>query len=258
MANKLILSKSLIDKFNSTNYSTSFWTNIGIATSTDLQKRICDKLNLLNHKLNVTHIEAANTGESSSNYGYILNQKGEKICYFFAIPPGTDSRSGFLAQHVYSGLKHITDKTIVSSCFEPYNLPVCIININEFTLTPSKIINIRGAISIGLNYSDIFNRDIPNEFVDLDEMNKELIAVNGSSNQYFTLDLINQIITFKTDTLTTNTNDRYFYSAKAYPALYLASRDGYKIDITKFKASGTTNNGTLRTFINYAEKLQNI
>lgn len=260
MRSKLILSVGLMEKFNTVDFSIPMWQSTGIQNVVNLHDRILFELNSKNPKLRTISIESGDTKERSDNFGYIIDTiSGRIIGYVFVIPPLTDSRSGFLAQHVYPAHTTMISKILASSCFEPFNIPIYVLNINEFNLTDSKIVNIRGIITLGFHYCDIFDREIPNKFENLIDLDSELRLVNDQNvNQYFVLNVNSKTISFITPTLGSGTNDRYFYSSKAYPALYLASKESYTIDTVAFDASPDTNNSTLNAFSEYAKKLKSI
>jgi hypothetical protein len=260
MSIKLILSKKLITKLDKINFTINLWSSSSINSAQELKDKIIQKLNGINYKLKIDEIEEGVTGERSSNYGYVFDDvKKRTIAYFFIIPPLTDSRSGFLAQHIYPSHATIMEKCINSNCYQPYNLPLYIINVNEFNLTDSKILNIRGAKTLMFNYADVFEREVLGGYKNLMEFDLALKTVNSQNeNQYFEINNTSKTISFITPTLGSGTNDRYFYCAKVYPALYLACQESYEILTVDFELSPNIDNSTLRTFLQYANKLKKI
>lgn len=260
MGNNIYLTQGLLQKLTTITFTEQSWIDVGINSLNDLHQTIIEKINICNPKLSIRGIIEGTTTERSDNFGFIQNiESGKKIGYIFVIPPLTDSRSGFLAQHVYPAHTSIVNGSLSSYCLEPYNMPVYIVNLNEFNITPSKTINIRGAITIGFRYIDVFNRAIPDKFSNLFELDTALKAVNDQNeNQYFDINLQTKSIVLKENTLGSGTNDRYFFSAKGYPAIYLASISKFRVDYTQFAASQSSRNSTLEALINYAQKLNSI
>lgn len=257
MKSKLIISKALNDKLVSLDFNQDIWTRINIKSYAELVESILSLINGYNPKLNLKNIEAGETNKSSSNYGYFVNiETGKTISYFFSIPPQRSSRTAFLAQDVYPGLTSIIELCNSSICNDVFNCPVYIINLNEEDITNSMEINLRGALTIGLHYLDIFYRVKPTKYKSIKELDTNLITVsNENQNNYFELNEYDKEILFLNKTLKSNTNDRYFYASKSFPAAHLGSLEGYKLNTSELVDTPNTNNNTINAFVKYAKKI---
>jgi len=267
---KLILSDKLLPKFNEAiTSSNTNWRDINVESIDDFKNILISKIFSVNKKIIISEIIFTRSEEKSENYGYIWDEKSNFIiAYIFIIPPLTDSRSGFLAQHVMPVLSKLINQSIDSNSYEITNHPVYIINTNEFEIVSSKAGYIIGAKILGCRYIDVFNRDeyhylkAANIYSAIDTLKGYdvlLQRINKQGiNNYFTVDDLNKRISFKTTTLVdgTNTNERYFYTMKVFPALYLASKENYQIDLHEFMNSSHTTNPTLDAFLRYGIKLQ--
>tara|TARA_B110000027_G_C16112245_1_gene298335 strand:- start:1257 stop:2036 length:780 start_codon:yes stop_codon:yes gene_type:complete len=258
MKSKLIISQALFDKLNRLDFTQNIWTDNSINSYSDLADKILLFLNNYNTKINVQSIESGDTGHNSSNYGFFVDiDTGNKLAYFFSIPPQRSSRTAFLAQDVYPALTSIIQNCIESVCNDVYNKPVFVVNLNEETITESMKINIKGALTIGLHYLDLFNREIQSKYNSLSGLDEDLINVNrDNQNQYFSINNQDKEVEFLANTLSSNTNDRYYYASKVFPAAQLAIVEKYSLITTILDAAPNTDNNTLNAFKAYVQKIR--
>lgn len=258
MKSKLIISQALFDKLNGIDFTQKIWTDNSINSYSDLKDKILFLLNNYNTKINVQSIEFGDTGHNSSNYGFFIDiNTGNKLAYFFSIPPQRSSRTAFLAQDVYPALTLIIKSCIESVCNDVYNKPVFIVNLNEETITESMKINIRGALTLGLHYLDLLNREVQCKYNALLELDEDLISVNrDNQNQYFNINSQAKEVEFLASTLSSNTNDRYYYASKVFPAAYLATVEKYSLITTILDSAPNTDNNTLNAFKSYVQKIR--
>ena len=273
MKRNLIFSKELKDKFDNVDYDDDIgWKNNGISNTDDLMKKIIQLLNEKYIKLNIMSYEFRDEvvvyNESSTYFGIIENSDETIEGYAFVIPPAYATRSGVLAQQVFpviSGImqycKNSNDKKII-------NRPVYIINANEVSQTPSMVVNILSGEILEFKYIDVFNRDLgeilrfkgmkerANNLAEYDEW---LINLNkGNVNEYFELDKDNKIIRYLPirlkDGIHVN-NEPYWFVLKAYASFYLALKEGYKCDMSKFDIL-QIGNKTLDAFRDYIKRFE--
>jgi len=118
-------------------------------------------------------------------------------------------------------------------------------------------INIKGALTIGLHYLDLFNRDVQSKYNSLSSLDEDLITVNrDNQNQYFNINNQDKEVEFLANTLSSNTNDRYYYASKVFPAAQLAIVEKYSLIITRLDAAPNTDNNTLNAFKAYVQKIR--
>ena len=144
--------------------------------------------------------------------------------------------------------------------------PVYIINANEVNQTPSMVVNILSGEILGFKYIDLFNRNLNEILRDkgmkekantISEYDEWLISLNKSNiNEYFELDKENKIIRYLPirlkDGIHVN-NEPYWFVLKAYASFYLASKEGYKCDMSSFNML-QRGNKTLDAFRDYIKK----
>ena len=92
----------------------------------------------------------------------------------------------------------------------------------------------------------------------IEEYNEWLIELNDqNTNEYFKIDTSTKTLyylpTRLKDGVTVN-NEPYWFVLKAYSALYLATKQKYKIDMSIFDSKLQTGNKTLDAFRNYVRK----
>lgn len=256
MKSKLIVSNGLYTKLSGLDFSKNVWTDLNITSFVKLKEKTIQLINNYNSKIKLNDIEQGNTNQSSDNYGYFVDvETNRTIAYFFSIPPNRSSRTAFLAQDIYPALTSIIESNNTSNCKEIFNLPVYILNFNEENITDSMKINIRGSLTLGLHYIDLFEREFFTKYQSISELDSDLINVSQApkQNKYFNLNTGNKIVEFLSITLSANTNDRYFFASKAFPAVHLAIHEGYALNLINL---ATQNNNTINAFKNYINKLQ--
>lgn len=269
MERKIIFSNVLKQQLDRVSYSEEIWTEMAINNSEDLMKHVIVTLNEKYMKLNISNYEFRDVveiyGESNTFFGIIENENGKEEGYLFIIPPDYSTRSGVLAQQVFPVISGIIPNLKNSSDKNITNRPIYIINANQVNQTPSMAINILSGIILGFFYVDIFNRELgrilrekglKEKISTIEEYDEWLIQVNkGNENEYFKLDKENKIIQYLTLRLKDGihvTNEPYWFVLKGYASFYLANKEGYKCDMTKFNEL-PRGNKTLDAFRDYVE-----
>jgi len=273
MPNILNLSVELSALFNNAVPSTlQAWQSIGINSVSELENRIIFKTNSINKKFSISTINYTNT--TSRYSGSITDSSGRSISHISIIPPDYKTRSAFLTQQVFPSLSPIIKNIMSNSlCFELTNLPFIILNLNEVNLTPGTSVSILSAKILNLKYSDLYDRDendiliqnslnpLIKNIIDYDLLLKGIPrGASQGNNEYFDLDNVNKIITFKQANLGNGsglTLEPYTYLIKSYPALFLAYNDRYSIDYSIFQSTvDPTSNENLNIFFEYILKLK--
>lgn len=272
MKNTLIFLDSLDTKLNNLDQTT--WTKyktIGITNLNDLKEKIIEKLNTYNEKLNIDKIDF-NTSITGLNqprtYSGVINSGNQNnLAYVFIVPPEVDNRNGFIAQQIMPVLAEIIQKNLSSNSFLLSNLPVYVVTIDPNNLVPARAVSVIGSKILKFHYLDIFNQDEKiilsqtginpkvNNIVDYDTLINS--ASSRTGNTYFDLDKVNKTIIFKIGNLkikASQTNEPYYYTMKAYPALALAFKESYDIDITALTSVNA--NKTMNSFKDYVKKLK--
>jgi hypothetical protein len=94
----------------------------------------------------------------------------------------------------------------------------------------------------------------------LQEYDEWLVQLNHENiNEYFEIDQNEKIIRYLPTTLKDAihvNNEPYWFVLKAYTALYLALKEEYKIDMSKFDAILQRGNKTLDAFRDYVERFK--
>jgi len=271
MNKKIVFSNELKQKLESINYSENTeWSYIGVNDCTSLMNKIVNELNYKYNKLNISEYEFDDNvsvyGQKSTYFGVLKNEKDIIEAYLFVIPPKYETRSGVLAQQVFPVLSGIMEN-YSESINTITNRPIYIINANETNHTPSMVINIKSAEILDFRYIDVFNRDLDEilkakgmktRVKSIEEYNEWLIELNDqNTNEYFEIDTstktLHYLPTRLKDGVTVN-NEPYWFVLKAYSALYLATKQKYKIDMSIFDSKLQTGNKTLDAFRNYVRK----
>lgn len=270
MNRKIVFSISLKEKFNTVDYSTNqLWRNINIHNTDELINKMIDVVNKKYPKLNIKECKFKEKvevyGESRTYFGVIENEKEIVEAYVFVIPPAYDTRSGILAQQVFPVMSGIIPNLKNSKDKRISNRPIYIINANETNFTPSMAINIRSGEILDFNYVDIFDRNIEeilkeknlkenvNNILDYNEWLEQ--TNKDKQNEFFNVNYENKTITYLITRLKDGkhvNNEPYWFVLKAYASFYLASRDGYKCDMSIFNQL-PRGNKTLDAFRDYIE-----
>jgi hypothetical protein len=239
-----------------------------ITTKTKIKDNILDDIKSL-YDINelINSADSIYSKKMTDNQGIILNEIGE-IEEVICIVPQLDSRSGYISQQLIPILYNFILENL-----REYNLdligktPIKVYDYNE-SITEAMKLNILCANILGI---EVYNK---NNKVKIDEYlteNKnisltkldELISITSSSpigeNEIFKL--IDKTLIFKKTRLTPNekngglTNQPYYFCIKAYPAIILALKEGYKINFDELLEEIYENNKTLNLFLKYALKI---
>ncbi|WNW01867.1 AAA family ATPase [Tenacibaculum sp. HL-MS23] len=268
MGNKIIFSNKLNDILLSQE-SLSLLLTKGLSSFDDFIDSLIDSINHYNPKLNISNIVFQDI--KLDTYSGLIHDETEKpLGYLFLIPPKLGTRSGFLSQQVLGFLSNVIKAIEKTPTYEVSNLPIYILNSDVEDIILSKAINIVGARILGFHFIDLYGRDEKSillekygevSFKSIAEFDN-LLKLNGV-NEYFDLDISNSKIIFKTDRLKNLqeplTNEPYYFGIKALPALCLASKESFDIDLTAFDVwypTGTNKN--VKSFYEYANKLKSI
>ena len=271
MQRKIIFSKDLKEKLDNVAYDKDIsWKNNEINNTNELMNKAIQLLNEKYIKLNIIDFEFRDEvvvyNESSTYFGIIENLDEIIEGYVFVIPPNYETRSGVLAQQVFPVISGIMQHYKDSKDRKIINRPVYIINANEVNQTPSMVVNILSGEILGFKYIDLFNRNVNEILRDkgmkekantISEYDEWLISLNKSNiNEYFELDKENKIIRYLPirlkDGIHVN-NEPYWFVLKAYASFYLASKEGYKCDMSSFNML-QRGNKTLDAFRDYIKK----
>jgi len=250
------LNQKLTDAYNDT-AAHSKWTAIGIDTVDDMLKRIRDRLNEMNPKLEVIGVRIEDKGvikeriNNSSRVsmfaGYFENEEDRIDALFFYVDPEAANANDFLASKIppvligiYKNYQFSTKDLHINS------RPVYVVSL----CTSSRVNNasvkqqIICAEAMGIHYIDIFNNrlyDVLNTGPD-DAITRistlqqfdDLISRDGA-NDSFRINTTNRTIEIICENTLGRTNDKayiYRWFLKVIPAVYLASDKGYKIDLS--------------------------
>lgn len=270
MSYKLILSEKFKEKISS-NESLMLLSSKGIDSLSEYESRLIEIIKFKNSKLVIDEIVYSD--EKLDKYsGYIINNLDEKIVYIFIVPPKLGTRSGFITQQVFGTLSNSTKNIYNSSSYYLSEVPVYIINSDVEDINLSKARNIVASKLLGFKFLDFYDRN--EEEVLLEKFGKTnftslkefttLISDDDGNNNYYEIDEDEQIVKFKTDQLkflsSSLTNEPYYFAIKAYPALYLASKENFNIDLEAFDlwhTSGENSNKNVEAFYLQAKKLIN-
>lgn len=273
MNRKIIFSMSLKKKLDTVDYATNkLWKNVGIHNTDELVNKIIEKLNEKYPKLNILEYEFKEKvvvyGQSSIYFGIIENEEKTIEGYAFVIPPKYDTRSGILAQQIFPVMSGIIPNLKDSKDRRISNRPIFIINANEENYTPSMAINICSGEILGFHMVDIFDRNIEEILMgrnlkknasNILEYDEWLVQTNKSKqNEIFILDNENKKITYLIIRLKNGidiNNEPYWFVLKAYASFYLATKDGYKCDMSIFNQL-PRGNKTLNAFRDYVESFR--
>jgi hypothetical protein len=268
MANKILLSEKLQNILLSSDTLELIKTK-GIQDVDSFNDKLIESVNFINTKINVDEVLYLDI-KLDTYTGLIKSDEEKLLGYVFIIPPKLGTRSGFLSQQVLGFLSNIIKDTLSSNSYEVSNLPLYVINCDVDEIILSKAINIIGAKILGINYIDLYNRNENDILIDkkgtstfqtLREYNDLIASDDDNINEYFDIYEENKVVVFKTNKLKDLneplTNEPYYFGIKAIPALYLASNEGYDIDVTAFDDWYKTGiNKNVKSFYNYALKLK--
>ena len=278
----LIFPKNMHDKLCSAEKESSVktaWGTIGINSADAMITRAIELLIEKYPKTNITDVKIADKNyiknqirgcnRVSDFLGYLSTVKKDTevvVAYCFMIPPNYNGRSTVLAQQVIPTMSGIMNVIQDSLDYRFSNRPIYVINFNEATMPKSVAINILCAHILGFRYIDIFNRNIY-EILQIESINGKNMSIqafdsliketsDNGQNEIFEINVGMKQITFLIDRLKDGINvhnEPYWYSLKAYAAIYLALTDKYKIDMSVFNTL-QKGNPTLDAFRLYVKK----
>ena len=246
----------------------------GFADASAFTSEIIKRVNKFDSTLKLDHICYHKLEDTDKYIGVILDANLNKKYNVCILPPLLRTRSGFLTQQIFGFISNL----ILANNKPTRDLgdkPVLVINCCEENLTNSKVCNIIGAKIIGFNYIDIFNRaedfgTTVNTLAELEKtyndngkdtspdysINDKTLSINTSRLNDF------NYIRNEEGKKTGLTNQPYYFAINTYPAVILAHKEGYTIDLDKFKncyAEGEINNNkNIDAFIFFTEKLKKL
>lgn len=269
MKHTLVIPSDLIDKLEIAHGKESAhtkWLEINVNTVEDMLNRIKERLNDKNPKLEITDIRVEekteikrrinNSGTASKFTGYFENENNSVVALFFYIDPDAGNANDFVSSKmppvllgIYRGFADSTKDLHIN------NMPIYLVSL----CTTSRVNNasvkqqIICAETIGVHYVDVFDNrlyDIMNDGaediitkISSVEQLQALISQNGA-NDYFEIIEDEKKLKIKCENVLRRTNDTayvYRWFLRVIPAVYLASNQGYMIDVSAINA--ITNSG---------------
>lgn len=253
------------------------WLAIGVDTVEDMKNRIKDRLNENNPKLEIASIRKEdkniiknrinNSGRVSMFAGYLENANGIVDALFFYVDPDAGNANDFLASKIPPVILGIYRNHACSKHdLHINNMPVYVVSV----CTSSRVSNasvkqqIICAETMGIKYIDVFDNplyDIINSQTVMDEIRSiktikafsELVSQSGT-NDSFKIDEASKTLSVICVNMLQRTNDTayiYRWFLKCIPAVYLASKEGYTIDLSAIR---TITSGDIPLIREYIEK----
>ena len=236
---------------------------IGIVSVKSFTDTIISCLNQFDNSLKLKEISYHTLADTDKYVGIILDEQLNKKYNVCIIPPVLGTRSGFLTQQIFGFISNlILSNTLANDNTSLTDKPLIVVNcMIGKTLPNSALCNIVAAKVLGFHYLDLFKR---NENIDVNT--ESLLDYYTSTKNYKDIDKDYSIdgrrIIFKTERLKrleeTLTNEPYYFAINSYPALMLAYKEGYAIDISAFEYwyNNIGNNKNIMAFVQTAKKLQ--
>lgn len=253
---------------------------IGINSIDEYYRLLISKMNKVNSKYKIESIEFVDEpvpviGSNAINAGRIIKKVNDEIitqAYIFVSNPNLGSRNIFGSQQLFPGLSHLIRHYIPSPSFDLANLPIYFVNGSTDKITNSMQETIMGMSLMDVRYVQLFNEEsLPNglfrnNLVGYSRFISNEINVKKNGiviTDFYNLNYIEKKISFTTKTFKEDKIDSFgssdrFFVIKAYPALILADKEKYSIDITKIQNFLSTYNkgkNNLEPFIQFAQKL---
>ena len=235
-------------------------SNNGYNSADSFIKEILKRINGFDASLNLRAISYHTLQDTDTYIGIILDEYLNKLYNICVIPPILGTRSGFLSQQIFGFISNLVNGCKISNPLFPVDKPVIIVNCMVDSLADSAICNIIGAKIMGFNYIDIFNRK-----EDFGSSNLTLANFVNTISNYKDIskdiELTDNTLVLKTQRLkdftTSLTNEPYYFAITAYPAVILAKKEGYKIDIDDFedKFVDGKSNKNIKAFITFVKEL---
>lgn len=253
---------------------------IGINSIDEYYRLLISKMNEVNSKYKIESIEFVDEpvpviGSNAINAGRIIKKVNDEIitqAYIFVSNPNLGSRNIFGSQQLFPGLSRLISHYIPSPSFDLANLPIYFVNGSTDKITNSMQETIMGMALMDVRYVQLFNEEsLPdglfrNNLVGYSRFISN--EINAKKNgivitDFYNLNYIEKKISFTTKTFKEDKIDSFgssdrFFVIKAYPALILADKEKYSIDITKIQNFLSTYNkgkNNLEPFIQFAQKL---
>lgn len=269
MKHTLVIPSDLKDKLEIAHTDDSVhtkWLAIYVDTVEDMINRIKDRLNAKNPKLEIADVRVEekseikrrinNSGTASKFTGYFENENNAVVALFFYIDPDPGNANDFVSSKMppvllgmYRGFADSTKDLHIN------NMPIYLVSL----CTTSRVNNasvkqqIICAETMGIHYVDVFDNrlyDIMNDGaediitkISSVEQLQALISQNGA-NDYFEIIEDEKKLKIKCENVLRRTNDTayvYRWFLRVIPAVYLASNQGYMIDVSAINA--ITNSG---------------
>ncbi len=238
-------------------------SNNGYNSADSFIKEILKRINGFDASLNLRTISYHTLQDTDTYIGIILDEYLNKLYNICVIPPILGTRSGFLSQQIFGFISNLVNGCKISNPLFLVDKPVIIVNCMVDSLADSAICNIIGAKIMGFNYIDIFNRK-----EDFGSSNLTLANFVNTISNYKDIskdiELTDNTLVLKTQRLkgftTSLTNEPYYFAITAYPAVILAKKEGYKIDIDDFedKFVDGKSNKNIKAFITFVKELKTV
>lgn len=211
--------------------------------------------------MNLKSISYHTLQDSDTYIGVILDEYLNKLYNICVIPPVLGTRSGFLSQQVFGFVSNLINGNKIKDSFSICDKPLVIVNCMVDSLANSAICNIIGSKIMGFHYIDIFNRneDFGNSNLNLKDFVSTISQYKDVSKD---IEFVSDTLVLKTKRLkdfsTSLTNEPYYFAITAYPAVILAKKGGYTIDIADFelKYLGGKANKNINAFIKFVKGLK--
>lgn len=278
MRHTLVIPSELNQKLNAARANADThtkWLAIGVNTVDDMLKKIKDRLNEKNPKLEIGEIRIEdkviikerikNSGRASMFAGYFENEAGRIDALFFYVDPDAGNANDFLASKlppVMIGIfKNHSDKIrdLHINTMPIYVVSLCTSGRVNNASVKQQIIC---AETMGINYIDVFNNrlydvintgpdDVITKINSLEQLD-DLISQSGT-NDFFQVDHTSKTLTITCVNMLQRTNDTayiYRWFLRVVPAVYLASNEGYLINLSNID---TIENGDIPLIRSYIE-----
>lgn len=253
------------------------WLDIGVDTVEEMENRIKDRLNENNPKLEITSIRKEdksvikerinNSGRVSMFAGYLENANGIVDALFFYVDPDAGNANDFLASKIPPVILGIyRNHARRKRDLHINNMPIYVVSVCTSTRVGNASVKqqIIYAETMGIKYIDVFDNplyDIINRETDVDEITEvktiralsELVSQTGT-NDSFQVDEVNKTLSVICENMLQRSNDTayiYRWFLKCIPAVYLASSEGYTIDLSAIR---TLTSGDISLIREYIEK----
>lgn len=253
------------------------WLDIGVDTVEEMENRIKDRLNEHNPKLEITSIRKEdkslikerinNSGRVSMFAGYLENANGIVDALFFYVDPDAGNANDFLASKIPPVILGIyRNHARRKRDLHINNMPIYVVSVCTSPRVGNASVKqqIIYAETMGIKYVDVFDNplyDIINRETDVDEITEvktiralsELVSQTGT-NDSFQVDEVNKTLSLICENMLQRSNDTayiYRWFLKCIPAVYLASSEGYTIDLSAIR---TLTSGDISLIREYIEK----